>query len=222
MIKSWPSQTIEKYLETIYILASEGRPVIAARIAETVGVSAPTVTQTLRKMAADGYVDIADRRDIRLTPTGEEVAASVMRRHRVIERWLSDELKLDWTQAHAEAVRMEHALSPEVADRLYERMGRPATCPHGNPIPGGDHPFRYSGDKTLDRAVTGEQVRVARIAEDAEEDMELLRLLHANGIMPGAKFRVAGLAGGRMSLQRDASSFEVPVRVASKVWITEA
>src|SRR5438874_9208063 len=115
---------------------SEGEPPRSARLADWLGVSRPTVTAALRRMTRDGMVRMNSRKEIELTAAGRKAAESIVRRHRIMERWLTDVLGLDWVAADAEAARLEHAVSDVVEQRLYEVLGRPATCPHGNPIPG--------------------------------------------------------------------------------------
>ena len=130
------SATIEEYLEMVYRLDQKGGPVIGARLAEAVGVSAPTVTQTLKRMVKDGYVRMNAQKEIALTPAGMEQVRSIQRRHRLAELLLTDILGFDWLQAHVEAVKFQHVLSPEVATAISRTLGDPLTCPHGNPIPG--------------------------------------------------------------------------------------
>ena len=131
-----PSEVVSRYLEAIYYMWSEKESLRSARLADWLGVSRPTVTVGLRRMARDGLVRMNGRKEIELTAKGMRTAESIVRRHRIMERWLTDGLGLDWVTADAEAARLEHAVSDVVEQRLYEVLGRPTTCPHGNPIPG--------------------------------------------------------------------------------------
>src|SRR5258705_7814667 len=115
---------------------SEGEPLRSARLADWLGVSRPTVTVAVRRMAGYGMVRMNKRKEIELTASGRRAAEAIVRRHRIMERWLTDGLGLDWVTADEEAARLEHAVSEVVEDRVYEALGRPRTCPHGNPIPG--------------------------------------------------------------------------------------
>src|SRR5437879_13280211 len=115
---------------------SEGEPPRSARLADWLGVSRPTVTAALRRMTRDGMVRMNSHKEIELTAAGRKAAESIVRRHRIMERWLTDVLGLDWVAADAETARREHAISQVVEQRLYEALGRPQTYPHGNPIPG--------------------------------------------------------------------------------------
>jgi DtxR family Mn-dependent transcriptional regulator len=130
---------VEEYLEAIHSLDEEGAQVIQARLAERLGHSAPSVSETVRRLKADGYVTVKNR-TIALTPRGRERAESVVRKHRLAERLLTDIIGLDWHKAHMEAGRWEHVISDEVEERLIELLENPTTCPHGNPIPGAGAP----------------------------------------------------------------------------------
>ena len=108
----------------------------SARLADWLSVSRPTVTVALRRMTRDGMVRLDAHKEIELTARGDQAAAAIVRRHRIMERWLTDVLGLDWVTADTEAERLEHAVSQVVEETLYRSLGRPKTCPHGNPIPG--------------------------------------------------------------------------------------
>src|SRR5438132_9002160 len=130
------SETADRYLEAVYYIEHEGEVARPGRLAEWLGVSAPTVTVTLQRLARDGWVRIAGDRSAELSDEGTDAAAFIVRRHRIVERWLTDVLGLDWATADAEAERLEHAVSEVVEETLYRALGRPTSCPHGNPIPG--------------------------------------------------------------------------------------
>lgn len=179
---------VEQYLEAIYILTGEGVTVLGSVLADYLNVSRPTVTQTIQRLTGAGLVTMGTGKEIVLTVQGLEKAETVVRRHRLLERWLSDELGLDWAEAHVEAGRLEHAISPLVEQRLYERLGRPSTCPHGNVIPGTG--WRQAHGVPLTQVVPPNQVQVVRIFEYAEEDLGLLRFLHQAGLVPGATVKV--------------------------------
>src|SRR5438876_6565084 len=126
---------VEEYLEAIHELVEEGAVVIQARLAERVGHSAPAVSEMVRRLRGEGYLEI-ENRAIVLTRKGRSRAESVVRKHRLAERLLTDVIGLPWHKAHMEAGRWEHVISDEVEARLVEILGHPTTCPHGNPIPG--------------------------------------------------------------------------------------
>ncbi|MBX6351776.1 MAG: metal-dependent transcriptional regulator [Thermoflavifilum sp.] len=178
---------IEAYLEAIYILDTEGDTVSPSRLADYLGVARPTVTQTVHRLTELGYAKSGPDKVIQLTPRGQERAEAIVRRHRLLERWLTDELGLDWADAHVEAAKLEHSVSPLVEQRLFERLGHPTTCPHGNVIPGsGATQPRGIPLSDLPAPAAG---RVVRIVELAEEDLDLLRFLHRAGLVPGERVR---------------------------------
>ena len=128
----------EEYCETIFELAEDDLEVIQARIAERLEVSRPAVSEMIKRMEKEGLVT-SDAEGISLTADGRDLASSVVRRHRLAERFLTDVLGLTWTEAHHEAGKWEHVISPSVEDALNRLLGSPTTCPHGNPIPGSSY-----------------------------------------------------------------------------------
>ena len=126
----------EEYCETIFELAEDGLDVKQARIAERLEVSRPAVSEMIRKMEREGLVDIDASGELALTDDGMVLARQVVRRHRLAERFLTDMLQLSWAEAHHEAGKWEHVISPAVEQALSRVLGDPTTCPHGNPIPG--------------------------------------------------------------------------------------
>ena len=185
-----PTPAVEDYLQEIYDLLGDGRSVIAARLAERIGVSAPTAWATLQRMQRDGLVELAEKHEIGLTKKGKEAAESIKRRHYLAERLLVDILGLDWAAAHQEAHRIEHAVSPLVEERIMALLGNPTTCPHGNPMPGLPHP----PTALLASLAEGDEREIDGVQEDAEEDAELMRFLQHNGMTPGTKVRVVEVA----------------------------
>lgn len=176
---------VEEYLETVHSLNEEGTPVIQARIAERLGRSAPSVAEMLERLADDGYVR-REGRLVTLTPKGSDLAEKVVRKHRLAERLLVDVIGLDWYKVHLEAGRWEHVISDEVEERLVKLLGEPATCPHGNPIPGTQGGFEPAEERSLADVEAGTSVRLTRISEDVEIDLGSLRYLDQHGFIPGA------------------------------------
>src|SRR5215475_4169651 len=171
--------SVQDYLAAIYDLASSGKPVIGARLAKHMAISAPAVTESIQRLVRGGYVKVGRGKELILTGKGRQIAEVMARRHRLLERWLTDKLGLNWTDAHEEAHRLEHAISPRVEDRLAELLGMPSTRPHGNPIPGmprppRGEPFPFAQAKE-DAVVIGE-----RITEEAEGDKKVLEYLWKN------------------------------------------
>ncbi len=192
--------TTEMYLKTIYELVEEGIPPLRARIAERLGHSGPTVSQTVARMERDGLVVLSGDRHLELTDPGMARATRVMRKHRLAERLLTDVIGLDWPHVHEEACRWEHVMSEQVERRLAALLDHPRSDPYGNPIPGlaeigepaGVSAFLdgvtpLSGEGAL---ATVQQAVVARIAEPLQVDIELLARLADAGVTPGARVDV--------------------------------
>ena len=217
-----PSAVAERYLEAIYYIEHEGEVARPGRLAEWLGVSAPTATVNLQRLARDGWVRAGSDHAVELTDAGAAAAAGIVRRHRILERWLTDELGLDWATADREAAALAHGVSPMVLERIDAHLGQPATCPHGNVIPGRRPPRggRLTRLTDLDEGARG---RIARISEVAEHDApHLLATLSEHHLFPGVEVRVLeGGAGGR---RLDAGSGVVAIDdvVAHAVWVTEA
>jgi DtxR family transcriptional regulator, Mn-dependent transcriptional regulator len=218
-----PSEVVSRYLEAIYYMFSEGEALRSARLADWLGVSRPTVTVALRRMTRDGMVRLTGRKEIELTARGRRVAESIVRRHRIMERWLTDALGLDWVTADAEAARLEHAVSEVVEKRLYEVLGRPTTCPHGNPIPG--HSKAASREVRLATLGAGVRATVSRVSEVAEREAPLLlAYLHQRHLTPGREIRVLEVDGVGKTLRVQAAGRAVTLshETAAKLWAVPA
>lgn len=226
----------EEYLETIYNITMEGEPVIGARLAEKFRVAAPTVTETLKRLTRDGYIEMDARRQISLTPQGVERAEAVLRRHRLTERFLVDMLGMQWHQVHEEACRLEHYISGAVEARVLASLHQPTTCPHGNPIPGAVPNARtYLSDLGAQRLLQTEpgapQVIVC-VSEVVEDEEGLISYLHDRGLTPGASVTLATepttrdihspAAEAMVDLSAQGRTLSVPVRVAHALWVTRA
>jgi DtxR family Mn-dependent transcriptional regulator len=142
------------------------------------------------------------------------------RRHRLLERWLTDTLGLDWADAHEEAHRLEHAISPRVEDKLAESLGMPSTCPHGNPIPGMARPPRVE-PFPLAQAKEGTTVVVERITEEAEADKKLLEHLWRHDVRPGRQLKITEVApwAGTITAAGDGPSIALGLPAAAKIWV---
>lgn len=183
------SATVEEYLETIYNMIMEEEIVIGARLAERFHVSAPTVTEMLKRLVKTGYVEMNTKRHVFLTEAGNRAAEAVLRRHRLTERFLVDMLGMQWHEVHEEACRLEHFISGAVESRVIANLDNPMTCPHGNPIPGSVPNARtYLKDNHAVRLSTvqnGESVRILCISEVVEDEEALIMYMHEKGLTPG-------------------------------------
>ena len=184
------------------MLLREGRPVIGARIAERMGVSPPAVTQAMRRLAQHGLAALDPDDGLRLTPRGRDQAERTIRRHYLLERLLVDELGFDWVDVDEEADRLEHSLSPRLEAHLFERLGRPTTCPHGNPFPGSRDERRLLDARRLSEVEEGAVTTILRITEEAEENSDLMRLLHSNRLLPGTAVKLAQVTDEKLVLER--------------------
>ena len=202
-----PTEAAAEYLMTIRYMHGEGQPVIAARVAERLGVSPATVSEMVTRLGREGLVNVdGETRQLNLTDRGRAAAERTFRRHALSEWLLTEVVGLGWAEADEEAHHLQHALSDRVTDRIDELLGRPPTCPHGNPIPrDGRTPERPAG-LPLSDARAGSEVTILRVTEEAEEDARLLTFLQENGVRPGHVFAVVDVAEhiGTMSLRRTA------------------
>jgi len=179
-----PSPTVEDYLAIIYVMQRDGEDIIAARLAETLEVSPPTVTVTLKRMERDGWLVPESKKGISLTKAGYDAACSVIRRHMLTEWLLARMLKVPWSRIHSEAHQIEHSISKEIELQMLTNLDNPQLCPHGNPLPGYEN---LSAEWIpLPQVKIGTQVTIRRIHETAEDDDELMQYLENNGIVPGA------------------------------------
>jgi len=208
---------VEEYLKVAYELEEGGGPVIRARLAERLGHSAPTVTEMVRRLVAEGYLEV-DNRALRLTGQGRQRAEAVVRRHRLAERLLADVIGLEWPKVHQEAGRWEHVISDDVEQRLVVVLGHPTTCPHGNPIPGAPGPERTL--RVLSAATPGEEVRLERITETVELDVEVLSYLDVHGFRPGATATVTERApDGTITLAVNGDTMSVGHDLADELYV---
>ena len=208
---------LEEYLEAVWELEEEGVQVIQARLVEHLGHSAPSVSEMVKRLRADGYIEVRGR-DISLTAKGRTRAVSVVRKHRLAERLLTDVIGLPWHKTHMEACRWEHVISDEVEERLVAVLGNPATCPHGNPIPGAGGPHRDL--VALADSEPGDRVRLERVTEQVEVDLPALVYLDDNGFIPGAKAEVRAVApDGTVVLDLDEGSIALGPTLASQLFV---
>jgi DtxR family Mn-dependent transcriptional regulator len=218
------------YLRTVFELEEEGIVPLRARIAERLAQSGPTVSQTVARMERDGLLHVADDRQLALTDAGRALATRVMRKHRLAECLLVNVIKMPWEEVHIEACRWEHVISESVERRLYELLGHPERCPHGNVIPGLDELFTEAAappatrDETMTDVTHGAKepvrVTVTRITEQLQSDLELMLKLKQAGIQPGREVLLGAVEGGVRVSGADSSAAEnLPADVASHVFV---
>jgi DtxR family transcriptional regulator, iron-dependent repressor len=174
----------EEYLQVIYWLQEAGLPITGANVARAMQVSAPTVHEMIGRLEQDGYVTRAEDKSLTFTESGQQEASDIVRRHRLIERFLTDVFDIPWDQVHEEAERLEHWMSDVVEERMMRAIGDSKTCPHGHPIFEGE---RHEGVPLAD-VQEGAKVRVLRFENEAED---LLHYLMESGIRPGLEGTLA-------------------------------
>ncbi|WCO68287.1 metal-dependent transcriptional regulator [Iamia majanohamensis] len=207
----------EEYCEAIFELNEDDVDVIQARIAERLEVSRPAVSEMIRKLESEGLVDIDGR--ITLTVDGLRLAESVVRRHRLAERFLTDVLDLSWAEAHKEAGKWEHVISDNVEEAMVRVLGEPTTCPHGNPIPGAD----YTAPDALPlRAVAvGTTFVVSRIPEELEFSPGMLEFLEQADLLPGRTGTVTAISpDGTTTVEVDGSHVGIGVFASERILVT--
>jgi DtxR family Mn-dependent transcriptional regulator len=200
----------EEYLQIIYWLQEAGLPITGANIARAMQVSAPTVHEMIGRLEADGYVTRAEDKSLSFTESGREQASQIVRRHRLIERFLTDVFDIPWDQVHEEAERLEHWMSPVVEERMLRAIGDAKTCPHGHPIFEGE---RERGVPLAD-VEEGARVRVLRFENEAED---LLHYLKDTGLHPGLEGTLSSSADDEVVLEAEGTTHSVTRSVAETV-----
>ena len=200
----------EEYLQIIYWLQEAGLQLTAANMARAMQVSPPTVHEMIGRLEADGYVVRDADKSLSFTDSGQQHAAQIVRRHRLIERFLTDVFEIPWDQVHEEAERLEHWMSPVVEERMLKAIGDARTCPHGHPIFEG---AREPGVPLAD-VEQGARVKVLRFENEAED---LLQYLKESGLHPGLEGTLAGSDDDEVVLESDGTRIAVTRSVAETV-----
>ena len=208
------STTIEDYLSLIYVLERDNEPVVGVRLAEMLGVTPPTVTNTLKRMMRDGLIKM-DETGTHLTKPGWESARTVLRRHMLME-WMMIK-RLPWSKLHQEAHNLEHAISAEAEAAVFEELGHPKTCPHGNPLPG--YEKAVAAWIPLTKTSPKDKVIIKRIHEIAEQNSELMSFLEGKGIMPGSQAKVMEILPFNQTIALEVKGQSVTLGFASAQYI---
>jgi len=208
----------EMYLRTVLELEEEGIPAIRARLAERLGLSAPSVSEGVARLENDGLVRLAEDRTVALSTRGRELAVHVLRKHRLAECLLVDVLGLEHEHVHEEACRWEHVISDRVEQKLMEFLGNPQTSPYGNPIPGSEAADDY---KVLTLAdATTDNVRIERISEQLQSDHDLMHGFGPDAISPGDDVTVHR-DDGHVVLERDGTRVRLDMDQARLLYVSE-
>ena len=200
----------EEYLQTLFWLQEAMLPMTGANVARAMQLSAPTVHEMIGRLERDGYITRAEDKAISFTDTGRDHAEGIVRRHRLIERFLTDVLGIPWDEVHEEAERLEHAMSPVLEERMLAAIGNAKTCPHGHPIAAGQ---RIDGVPLADVA-EGASVQILRFENEAED---LLHYLKDAGLYPGLRGTLASSGEDEVAIDANGDRLSVTRSVAETV-----
>jgi len=193
---------VENYLKHVLLLSAGADELVPmGALAEAVAVVPGTATTMVKALADEGLVEHQPRQGVRLTTAGRQLALDVLRKHRLVETFLVNVLKMDWSEVHAEAEQLEHAISATVLDRLDALLGHPVTDPHGDPIPSRQGKIDAQVYLTLASCAVDRTLRVVRVTE---QSAEFLQFADQNGLLPGSQVRVTdrNLVAGLLTLRR--------------------
>jgi Mn-dependent DtxR family transcriptional regulator len=217
--------SVDEYLETIYFLAfpigeyrplSSGSPTLAARVAEMLGVSRASAGEMLKRLEAEGLVERGERKEAILTAPGRERAERVVRRHRIIERLLTDFMGYTAAEAHVHADELGDTFTDEMIDRIDVKLGHPQRCPHGWPV---DTTFEQEENRelaALSELVAGERAAIVRLAE---HDGELLHWFYDEGLVPGEELEVRDAADGELTVRLNGADHSVGEKAAAGLFV---
>jgi DtxR family transcriptional regulator, iron-dependent repressor len=200
----------EEYLQTLFWLQEAGLPMTGANVARAMQLSPPTVHEMIGRLERDGYITRAGDKTISFTESGQGHAEGIVRRHRLIERFLTDVLGIPWDEVHEEAERLEHAMSPVLEERMLAAIGDAKTCPHGHPINTGS---RIDGVPLAD-CEPGATIRILRFENEAEE---LLHYLHDRGVEPGLEGTFVAPGEDEITIELGGNEITLTTSVAETV-----
>jgi DtxR family Mn-dependent transcriptional regulator len=212
------SPTEEEYLEGVWHLEQRDKVARTSDLSQRLNVTMGTASNMIDHLEHEGLLEHEHYRGVKLTRKGQEAAASVVRRHRLGERLLTDILHFDWSMAHDAACKLEHGLSKEVTDSLDAALGRPKTCPHGNPIPSENGLVVEEEAVALSEIHPGEKASISKVTE---EGTEMLQYLATLGLMPGTRLLVEAKApfNGPLMIKVGGASYALSRDVAALIWV---
>jgi DtxR family Mn-dependent transcriptional regulator len=212
------TKTKEDYLETIFHLESEGSIATTNEIAAHLKISPAAVSEALKSLAAEKLVDYSPHRGVKLTPAGKIESADIVRRHRLSERFLVDKLGVKWEDAHGEAHKLEHGISKVVENKLYEMLGEPKTCPHGNPVPSADGKIKEEPSQPLSTFKKDEKLKIIKITD---EEPKMLCYLATLGLMPKTHIKIEEKApfDGPIMVKVGNTTYALGRKIADLIWV---
>lgn len=210
----------EMYLKTIYTLEAKTGSAKTGDVAKILVITPGSVTNTLEALETKGLVSRDPYRGVKLTNAGRKIAFLVFRRHRLIERLLTDKLHFDWAESHEEACKLEHSLSDRLASSIEKELGNPQTCPHGNPIPNESGQVRATNGQPLSELQSGETAIVSHIPD---ESAALLKYLASLRMFPGTKIEIEEVApfSGPMLVRVAANSYPLSTDIAAGIYVNK-
>lgn len=213
----------KEYLEAIFELEEEGRQILQARISERLGLAAATVSEGIKRLVNDGLVEVGESRELSLTERGQKIAATLVRRHRLAERMLTDILGIPWHLCHEQAEDWEKVMTPEVEEAILSKITGRITCPHGNPIPGTEVDIQWSDLKPVAAMAPGESGELVRLLEDVELNHDVLKYLEDKNLMPGRNLKLTAEApDGTLTLEVEGSEVALGSVLANNLWVLPA
>jgi DtxR family Mn-dependent transcriptional regulator len=216
-----PSSTVENYVKRIYLEQQKsGDPLVPmGRLAELMGVVPGTITTMMKALADSGLVIYEPRNGTRLTRGGEQLALHMLRRHRLVELFLVKVVGLDWSEVHAEAEELEHAISDKLLEKIDALLGHPKTDPHGDPIPTATGKIADQHATSLQYCVTARPLTIARIAD---QEPDFLQFLEKHGLTPGTKITVEDrdAGAGTVVVRRGKEAVTLGSSAAGKILVT--
>jgi DtxR family Mn-dependent transcriptional regulator len=212
---------VENYLKSIYHLQNQKNDRVKTQdLAEALDLTPSSVTNMLKSLSDDEFVDYEPYKGVTLTESGVETALKVIRNHRLVEMFLVDTLDFDWDEVHEEAEQLEHAVSDKVAKQIDEYLGHPRVDPHGDPIPTADGDVHQSDAQPLDEVETGSVVRIERVLD---QDPEVLQHFENIGLTPNTVVDIVDVRSvdGQMTLQLDGEETTLNRELAKKLLVTD-
>ncbi|EMA55509.1 MULTISPECIES: metal-dependent transcriptional regulator [Halococcus] len=216
-----PSAKAEDYIKAVYQLQDGDDPVATSAVADALGVTAPTVTATMKRLQEQGLVEREEYKGVRLTPEGELVALETIRHHRLLELFLTEHLGYDWTEVHDEADQLEHHISERLETELAAVLEDPSADPHGAPIPTEDLEPTDADDDPLSEYDEGETVVVTQVADS---DSAVLAYLADAGITPGTRLEITEIAPfGMLTVASDDAddTVSLPTEIATAIRVRD-
>lgn len=211
------TKTMEDYLENVFHMESEGLVPTTQEMAKHLKISPASVSENLKKLADAGYLTYTPYKGVKLSLKGKKIAIDVVRRHRLSERFLVDKLGIKWEDVHEQAHKLEHGITKIVEDKMYDMLGKPKTCPHGNPVPSLEGEVKEEKSYPLSTFNKNDKVKIIKITEESSEYLCYLATL---GVMPKTEIRIEEKApfNGPIMIKMGATTYALGRNIANSIW----